>query len=115
MENVSDKPHQEIPQQKRLSRNIDLKDFIKAAATILDCDLNRFVKSTRIAPSDKADRDLLLYFAWKAGLFTNEDIGEIFNLTYSAVSHGVRSVRLGLVKDRRLKNKLNTLNSQFKM
>ncbi|MFH1488852.1 MAG: transposase [Pseudomonadota bacterium] len=112
---LPDKPHQEIPQQKQLSRNFNLEEFIKAAATILNCDLNRFVKSVRIGPSDKADRDLLLYFAWKAGLFTNENIGEFFNLTYSAVSHGVRSVRLGLIKDRQLKNRLNMLNSQFKI
>jgi len=52
------KPHQEIPKQKQLTQNIDLKEFIKAAATILDCDLNRFVKSARIAPSDKADNNL---------------------------------------------------------
>ncbi len=86
---------------------------MKLPATILDCDLNRFVKSARIAPPDKADRDLHLYFVWKTGLFTNENIGKFFNLTYSAVSHEVKSVRL--VKDRQLRNKLNVLNSQFKM
>jgi REP element-mobilizing transposase RayT len=112
---LPDKPHQEIPQQKLLSRDIGLEQFLKTAATILGFDLKRFVKSTRIAPTDKADRDLLLYFAWKSGLFTNEKIGSFFNITYSAVSHGVRSVRSGLIQNHQLKEKLNSLNSQFKI
>jgi hypothetical protein len=40
----------------------------------------------RISKSVKADWDLLIYIVWQLGVATNQQIGEKFGLTYSAVS-----------------------------
>ena len=56
------------------------KEFIKAAATILDCDLNRFVKSARIAPSDKADHNLhetIRFCTGRSGLASGRESGTV--------------------------------------
>jgi hypothetical protein len=47
--------------------------------------MDLYRESTRISKSVKTDRDLLIYIAWQLGVATNQDIGEKFGLTYSAV------------------------------
>lgn len=47
-----------------------------------------------------ADRGLLVYFIWKTGTMTNRKIGEFFDLSYSSISHIVKSVRSVLEKNK---------------
>ena len=51
----------------------------------------------------------------KAGMFTNEKIGSLFGMTYSSITHIVRSIKIRLEKDRRLKENFNQIYSQFKI
>jgi REP element-mobilizing transposase RayT len=109
------KPHPEISGQRKLAKTINTDDIIDMVKNAFSCDIDRFVKSNRIYGADKDDRDLIIYFIWKTGMLTNEKIGALFGLTYSAVSHSVRSVKSRLQKDQALKEKLHQLNSQFKI
>ena len=34
-----------------------------------------------------------MYSVWQSGLLTNEGVGNLFDLTYSAVSHNVTEIR----------------------
>jgi len=63
-------------------------------ASILKCDMDLYRESTRISKSVKADRDLLIYIAWQLGVATNQEIGQKFGLTYSAVSQRVRVIKI---------------------
>jgi REP element-mobilizing transposase RayT len=108
-------PHSEIPTQKELARSIDPDTVLKKAAASINCNLKRLVRSNRIFGSEKDNRDLLIYFIWKSGSLTNEKIGALFGLTYSSVSHSIRSVKSRLKKDGELKAKFAQLNSQFKI
>jgi len=65
--------------------------------------------------ADRDDRDLLVFSVWKTGILTNEKIGRLFGMTYSSISHIVRSVRLRMEKNRRLKEKFNQIYSLFKI
>jgi len=49
----------------------------------------------------KEDRDFVIYALWEKGLFRNEEIGQVFGLSYSAVSHIVNEVRVRIEKDPR--------------
>jgi hypothetical protein len=42
------------------------------------------------------------------------EIGDLFGITYSSVSHSVKSTRLKLEKNGQLKNKFNRIYSLFK-
>jgi REP element-mobilizing transposase RayT len=108
-------PHGEVPQQKSIARKIDLVSLLDEAAKVLKCDLKRFKQSARISPSDKEDRDLLIYLIWKTGMLTNEEIGRLFGVTYSSVSHSVKALKSRLGTDRRLKKKFNRIYSLFKI
>ena len=63
----------------------------------------------------KDKRDLLLYSIWRAGHLRNEQIGNLFGISYSAVSHSVGSIQAKLKKDQNLQAKFNRFNSLFKL
>ncbi len=64
---------------------------------------------------EKDTRDLLLYYIWRTGRMTNAQIGLEFGLSYSAVSHSVKSIKAKLKNDQKLKALFYKLNSQFKL
>jgi hypothetical protein len=81
----------------------------------LPCDTKRLKTARRLYGQDKEHRDLLVYFLWQRGLFTNEEIGALFGFTYSAVSHIVRAVKAQMKVDRGFVKKYRLVNSQIKM
>jgi len=44
---------------------------------------------------------------------TNEQIGHVFNISYSAVSHSVKIFKEKMINDKKVKNQFDKLNSQF--
>jgi hypothetical protein len=52
---------------------------------------------------------------WKTGILTDETNGELFGVTSSAISHGVRVLSLKLKKDRQSKDKLEQIYSLFRI
>jgi hypothetical protein len=77
---------------------------------MLKCDLDFCRESTRISKSVKADRDLLIYIFWQLGVATNQEIGEKFGLTYSAVSQWVRVIKVLLNNEKELEQNAAVLN-----
>jgi putative transposase len=109
------KPHKEIPQQRDLAKGIDPVVKLMEAAKILDCDLDHFRQVSRITKSERDDRNLLVFTVWKTGILTNDEIGNLFGMTYSSVSHIVKTVKLRIDKDRDLKKKYSKIYSLFKI
>ena len=112
---LSKQPHTEIPSQSRLARDVDPNKLLNKVAHIMKLNAVELSSSKRLSGQKKDDRDLLIYIIWKTGILTNEKIGQLFGLTYSSVSHSVRSFKSKLKKDAKLKKKFYKLNSQFKM
>jgi len=85
------------------------------AAEMLNCNLEHLRKSTRISKAGKADRDLLIYLLWQLGQLTNQQIGEKFGLTYSAVSQRVAIIKDLILNNQAVRNKFNRIKSQIKI
>ena len=51
----------------------------------------------------KAARDLMIYFLWQTGRFTNQKISELFGLSYSSISRRVGIFREKLCVDKTFK------------
>ena len=81
----------------------------------LSCDIEKYREARRLHGTDKENRDLLLYFLWQRGGYTNVEIGELFGVTYTAVSHIVKKVKAQLKTDRIFRQKYEKYNSQTKM
>jgi REP element-mobilizing transposase RayT len=108
-------PQPAITQQVQLAKQYDPIRILQEAERILKCDLKRFVKARRVSGAEKEARDLMIYLIWKAGVLTNDQIGQLFGLSHSAVSHAVKSFKARLSKDERLATKFDELYSQFKL
>jgi len=112
---LPDIPHAELPHQKRVIKEVNIETVLSKAAGILKCDMDLYRESSRISKSAKADRDLLIYIAWQLGVATNQQIGNKFGLTYSAVSQRVRVAKEMLNKDKELKRKYRHIRSLIKI
>jgi len=112
---LPDIPHAELPAQKQAVKDVDIESVISKAAGLLKFDMNLFRESSRISKSATVDRDLLIYIAWQLGVTTNQEIGEIFGLSYSAVSQRVRIAKELLNKDKGLERKYRQIKSLIKI
>ncbi|MGA9178526.1 MAG: hypothetical protein WBZ05_14890, partial [Desulfobacterales bacterium] len=64
---------------------------------------------------DKHKRDLLVYLFWNKGVMTNEQLGRVFNISHSAVSHSVKVFKEKMINDKKVKNQFDAINSQFRL
>ena len=101
--------------QKQLAKDINLDDLLKQSAKIVQIDLDKCVQAKRLHGIDKHKRDLIIYFLWNKGLMTNEQLGRLFNISYSAISHSVKIFKAKMINDKKVKNQFNKINSQFKL
>lgn len=88
-----------MPQQNQLATTIELDGFLIEAGRHLNCDVKSFVQAGRPTGADKDNRNLLLYIIWRAGHLKNEQIGNLFGINYSSVSHTVKSIKAKLKKN----------------
>ncbi|MBW1963241.1 MAG: transposase [Deltaproteobacteria bacterium] len=103
--------HREVPQQKRVLKDVDLAAILAKAGLFLGCKPEDFKKAARIAPSRVLNRDLLLYLIWQLGVLTNSEIGCLFGLTGSAVSRRVRVLKDRASVDKEIQRKIEGLKS----
>jgi len=112
---LTDDAHAEIPQQARLLRRISPKTLLEKAARILDCNVADYRSSLRISEQHRDNRDLLIYLLWKTGLYKNQEIGDLFGLTYSSISRRVNITRSRMSNDSKFIQQFEQLKSQIKM
>lgn len=96
-----------------MSANVE--DLLKKSAKIVQIDIDKCVQAKRLHGIDKHKRDLIVYLLWNKGLMTNEKLGQLFNMSYSAISHCVKRFKEKMNKDKKVKNQFEKLNSQFKL
>ena len=77
--------------------------------------MHRFKKGGRLYGEDKENMDLLVFLLWERGAYTNAEIGEVFGVGYTAVSHIVKKVKDKMKSHRDYREKYALINSQVKM
>ena len=112
---LPDIPHNALPQQKQLAKDIKLDDVLKKSAKVVQIDLDKCIRGKRLRGIDKHKRDLLVYLLWNKGVMTNEQLGRVFNISHSAVSHSVKVFKEKMINDKKVKNQFDAINSQFRL
>ena len=112
---LPDSVHAEVPQQAKLLRLSNPKVLLEKAARIFDCNVADYRSSLRISEPHRDNRDLLIYLLWETGLYKNQEIGELFGLTYSSISRRVNITRSRTSNDSKFKQQFKQLKSQIKM
>jgi hypothetical protein len=107
--------HKEKPQQRDVLRSQDIIKQLEKAAKIIGADLERFRSRKRLSGEDKTKRDLLINVLWEMGLYKNEEIGRVLDVSYSSVSKSVSDIRQQIKADRMIRIEFDKLNSLFKM
>ena len=110
-----DAPQKDIPSQRSFAKDGRLDELIVKASKLIKFDIAMCGKAMRLYGEDKTKRDLVVYLIWRKGIATNEKIGQFFNMSYSAVSHSVKSFKMKMSKDEKLKKYFDEINSQFKL
>jgi putative transposase len=96
------KPHQEIPQQRAILRDKTAEDFLAEAGV-------------EGRGGTKVDRDFGMCLLWESGRYTNQEIGEVFGITYSAVSRRVKMMRERMEEDKQLEKRYRHAKSRIKL
>jgi REP element-mobilizing transposase RayT len=107
-------PHKEVPQQKKVLASIDTTEMVRKSLAALGREVGEYKIGHRLRGEAKEDRDAVIYALWETGLFRNEEIGRLFGVSYSAISHIVEDVKQNKA-DPLVRSKLSKINSQFKM
>jgi REP element-mobilizing transposase RayT len=103
------------PQQRAVARGTGPEELARRATAALGWEDRKFTQGRRLRGDRKLERDLVVYWLWNLGCYKNEEIGRIFGLTSSAVSHCVQAMRNSLEADGRLRKLCEALNSQCKV
>ncbi|HUV50550.1 MAG TPA: transposase [Anaerolineae bacterium] len=109
------KAHPELPQQIMLLKKHEPEKLLRGLSDALECDLESFRESLRIPEKDKVARDLMIYFLWQTGRFTNQKISGLFGLSYSSVSRRVAIFREKLRVDKTFKKEYGRISELIKM
>ena len=111
---IVSEPDPAIPQQKSIQKSTDPVQFLGKASKALQCDLERIKNCARISESDMLNRDLLLFWLWQEGKYTNQQIGELFGLTHSSVSRRVTIIRNKMALEQNFQSQVEAIKSQIK-
>ncbi len=112
---LSKEPDAELSQLRRIRKDKDPADLLQKAAKILNCEIDQFKESSRVSKNNLQDRDLLLYFLWETGLYTNRQIGDLFGLSFSAVSRRAHISKIKIMKNKVIKKKFQNIKSPIKI
>ena len=105
----------ELPQLNWIIRDKDPVKLLESAARAINYDVSNLLQSDRILKKDIQGRDILLYFLRETGLYTNKQIGELFGLSYSAVSRRAKILQSEISKQPELRQKYTLIKSMIKV
>ncbi|MCP5005974.1 MAG: addiction module toxin RelE [Planctomycetes bacterium] len=104
-----------IPQRRKTLRKSNPEAILRKAAKALKCDLEDLIQASRISGADKHDRDMLIYILWSTGMYSNQEIGDLFDLGYSSISRRVGIMEAIMSKDEKTKRRFASIKAQIKV
>jgi len=105
----------ELPQLNQITRDVDPVKSLERAAEAIKFDLDKLRQSKRVRREDIQNRDVLLYYLRETGLYTNKQIGDLLNLTYSAVSRRADIVETEMARQSEMSRKYKLIKSKVKV
>jgi hypothetical protein len=105
--------HQEVPQQKSMAKDVDVERALSQAAKLLGCDVEEFRRAGRVSPQRSLERDLLLYLIRQMGVLSDQKLGGMFGLGYSAVNRRAGLFKAKLQENRALQRKYGYIKSKI--
>ena len=114
-EYLKGKDLKDVPEQRKIVNDISAGDVIKAAFQIIDADIAIWKKKRRITKSDLVNRDMLVYYMWQTGSFSNSEIGMQLGLSASSISRRVGIYLEMLERDNKIRQDYDNFRSIIKV
>jgi hypothetical protein len=114
-EYLSGEPQTDVTERKKIVDDRDLGGIIKAASELLNIEIQRWKGSRRISKSDKFNRDMLVYYLWQSGRFSNSEIGSQIGLTISSISRRAGKFQALLDRDKKVQTTYDKFKSIIKV
>ncbi len=108
-------PDAELPQHNRLRGEVRWDEFILRVNSILNYDVIKHKITKHSDAVKKRNRNMVIYALKMNTTLSNPAIGRKFGVSYSAISKIVSAFREQLVGDMELQERLDVVNSQFKV
>lgn len=112
---LTEQKDKELPQHNDLFRAVDPQALLRKASEVVGLDLQSTSGGKRLRAHEKEKRDMLIYHLWKSGRLSNQAIGALLGITYSAVSKVVSDLNKRMPKNKELRRQCEGINSQFKV
>jgi hypothetical protein len=97
-----------------VAKDVDVEMALSQAAKLLGCEVEEFRSGGRVSPQRSLERDMLLYLIRQMGILTDQQLGEMFGLGYSAVSRRAGILKAKLQESRALQRKFEKVKSKIK-
>jgi len=114
-EYLSGEPQTDVTERKKIVDDRDLGGIIKAASELLNIEIQRWKGSRRISKSGKFNRDMLVYYLWQSGRFSNSEIGSQIGLTISSISRRAGKFQALLDRDKKVQTTYDKFKSIIKV
>jgi hypothetical protein len=114
-EYLSGEPQTDVTERKKIVDDRDLGGIIKAASELLNIEIQRWKGSRRISKSGKFNRDMLVYYLWQSGRFSNSEIGSQIGLTISSISRRAGEFQALLDRDKKVQTTYDKFKSIIKV
>jgi len=112
---LNDTATEDVPEQKKILNDVDLGELIESGARILKVDLQKLKNSRRVTKTEMINRDMLVYYLWQRGQFSNSKIGSHVGLGVSSVSRRVGIFQSLLDRDKAFQARYDNYKSIIKV
>ena len=112
---LNDTATEDVPEQKKILNDVDLGELIESGARILKVDLQKLKNSRRVTKTEMINRDILVYYLWQRGQFSNSEIGSHVGRGVSSVSRRVGIFQSLLDRDKAFQARYDNYNSIIKV
>lgn len=106
---------EDIPDQRKILNDVDLGKIIENGARILKVNLHKLKNSRRVTKTEMINRDMLVYYAWERGQFSNSEIGSHVGLGVSSISRRVGVFQSLLDRDETIQKNYENFKSIIKV
>lgn len=114
-QHLPSEPDGSIPHQIKTAKPVNAELLLRAAEQSMGCEFRRFGNAGRVTGEEKDRRDIMVYLLWQSGHYSNHEIGRMFGISYSAVSHVIRGLKTKMRENPQFLDTLNHIYSQIKL
>ena len=112
---LKDRKDAELPQHNRLYRDDEPEHLARKAAEGFGFDIDSALLPNSRLRQGIHQRDMVIYYLWETGKWSNRQIGDVVQLTHSSISRRVSLYRAAILEDPAKREEYVRLRAKIKV